>query len=90
MNCGLAAIFAVEKQLLLLRILIVVYSLRYQEWTVHKSYFQMWNVRLYNKFPHCIMNEMIFENIFIEPKMRVSIFLQFVSDISLSKKKWMR
>jgi len=67
-----ATIVVAEKQYVL-RILSMCFNLRYRACNAHTPYCHLWPVRLYNIFPHYLINGTIFEKV-IENEMCVLIF----------------
>jgi hypothetical protein len=68
---------------------VCVCSLRYPACNAHAPYCHLWYIRLYNIFPHYLINSTIFEKKFIGHKMCVLIFSSlFVWNISHFKKNW--
>ena len=61
MRCVRATTVAVEKQQLLHILCVCVCRLKYAACKAHAPYFHQWPVRLYNTFPHYLINETIFE-----------------------------
>ena len=69
---------------------VCVCSLRYPACNAHAPYFHLWPDPLYNILPHFLINGTFFFKV-IECKMYVLIFsINFVWNISHSKKKWAR
>jgi hypothetical protein len=80
-----ATIVAVEKQWVLHK-LNVCFNLNYQAWNALAPYCHLWPIRLYNMFPHYLINEMIFE---IQLPKLERVFW-FSLHIPHSKKNWAR
>jgi len=68
-----------------------VYSLRYPACNVHAPNYHLWPVRLYNIFPHYLINDTIFGKEKLLNMKCVLIFSKmFIWNISHSKKNWKR
>ena len=66
-----------------------VCSIRYAACNAHAPYCHLWPARLYNIFPHYLINGTIFGKKITELKMCVLIFYKtYVWNISHSNKKW--
>ena len=64
-------------------------SISYPACNAHAPCCRQWPAPLYNIFPRYLINNTIFEEIFIENKMCVSVFcITSVWNMSLSKKVW--
>ena len=63
---------------------------RYPAWNEHAPCCQTWRARLYNIFPHYLINGTIFEKKIIKHKICFDFFYKFVRNISHYKKNWAR
>jgi len=56
-----ATIVVVEKQCVLLHLIVCICSFRYPAWNAHALYFHLWPVRLGNIFPRFLINGAVVE-----------------------------
>ena len=64
LKCVHATIVAVEKQISI-TYFECIYSIRYPSRNAHVPYCHLWPVKLYNIFPHYIINDTILEKMFL-------------------------
>jgi hypothetical protein len=62
---------------------VCICNLRYRAWYAHASYFHLWPGRLYNTFPHYLINGEIFGKKVIAHKMCIFIFSVSLSETFL-------
>jgi len=69
---------------------VCICSLRYPACNAHAQYSHLWAARLYNIFPHFLINDMISEEKVLSTKYVLTFSTTFVWNILYSEEKWAR